>query len=190
MQEICCLLTWPTWPPLFTGGSGFTAWLPGPAYHHFDWSYSRTLTVTMTLSNPINPGVPLVPVGLQTPVQGKHREWQILTRWLDCLSFETSLPADIKFWMVRLSGFNVLLKWHSLRLIQDFTHLQIHNSVGIYRDQLSLKRDCYAVSWGWTANFNRDTWPASNRFNPSGIPARPLGSTSTWFGYVIQSVKS
>ena len=49
-------------------------------------------------------------------------------------------------------------------------------------------RDGYAVSWGWTTNFNRDTWSASNRFNPSAIPARPLGSTSTWFGYHIQLV--
>ena len=51
----------------------------------------------------------------------------------------------------------------------------------IYR-QLSIRGDCYAVSWGWTTNFNRDTWSASNLFNPSGIPARPLGTTSTRFG--------
>ena len=49
--------------------------------------------------------------------------------------------------------------------------------------------DGYAVSWGWTTNFDRDTLPASNRFSPSGIPARPLGTISTWLGYGIQLAK-
>ena len=52
----------------------------------------------------------------------------------------------------------------------------------LYRINFQLKWGYYAVSSGWTTNFNRDTWSASSLSNPPCIPARPLGRTSTWFG--------